>query len=173
MIICYLLILLAILTNGLITVSLRGSDADKLFAKRLGSRVRYVVWFFGPGLFTFLFVPKKYLFVPFICIILPSVIALGIRALVERYKYQMARRRKPRDVDSDDADETGGGSSGGNDMEMSEIEESEDDPPTLIREAYEIDTRKTALAGEIRKQQQVRPRSTSYGSEESIGTSES
>jgi len=167
MIICYLLILLAILTNVTITVLLRGSDADQLFARRLGSQVRYVVWFFGPGLFTFLFFPTKLLYVPFICIILPSVIALGIRRLVVRYKFEKARRTKPRanPLDPEQATES-------IPEEMEEVIDEEDAPPTLRREAYEMDTRRTALAEEIGKSTQNRPRSNSYGLDASGGSSD-
>jgi hypothetical protein len=97
MILCYGVILCAILTNVIIVVLLRGSESDKVFARRLGSRVRYVIWFFGPGVFTFLFFPVNMLYVPFICIIFPSVIALGIRLVVIRYKRYSARQQPPKD----------------------------------------------------------------------------
>lgn len=93
MILCYGVILCAILTNVIILVLLRGSESDKIFARRLGSRVRYVVWFFGPGVFTFLFFPARQLYIPFLCIILPSVIALGIRQLVIRMKRHAAKSK--------------------------------------------------------------------------------
>lgn len=144
MIICYLLILLAILTNVIITVLLRGTDGDKRFAASLGSRVRYVVWFFGPGAFTFLFFPVKYLWASFLCIILPSVVALGIRTAIRRWKYERARRRKPRPHPTAAADDS------------ESFDDDEYDPPAPLNEGendIEMNTKDKALREELGRNQ--------------------
>lgn len=134
MIICYLLILLAILTNVTITVLLRGDKDEKRFAKTLGSRVRYVVWFFGPGLFTFLFFSNKYLWVPFLCIILPTVVSLAIRQLVIRIKFETVKRNfrpPPPTISDSDSD--------------SDFDEEAIPPKMDPKDSYELDARAAAL----------------------------
>lgn len=171
MIICYLLILLAIFTNVIITVLLRGSDREKLFAKRLGSRVRYAVWFFGPGLFTFLFFSKKLLWIPFLFIILPTALLLGIRRLVMRYRHEKAKRVKPQKHPLHHPDEDDPYSPSSFEEDTTESTEEEDIPPSLAHEIGEIDTRRAALAGEIGRSQ-TRPRTASTYGLEASGSSD-
>lgn len=145
MIICYLLILLAILTNVIITVLLRGDDSDKRFARSLASRVRYVVWFFGPGAFTFLFFPTKYIWASVLCIVLPSIVALGIRTGIRRYKYERARRRRPRPHPTAAADD-----------DSSSFDDDEYDPPAPLNEGendIEMNTKERALREELGRNQ--------------------
>lgn len=143
MIICYLLILLAIFTNVMITVLIRGTESDQRFAASLASRVRYVVWFIGPGAFTFLFFSGKWLWVPFLCIILPTVLALAARTLVRRWKYERARRRRPRPHPTAAAD-------------SESFDDDEYDPPAPLNEGdgdIEMNTREAVLREELGRNQ--------------------
>jgi hypothetical protein len=140
MFLCYMLIILAILTNVIITVLLRGSQSNVVFAKRLASRVRYVVWFFGPGVFTFLFFPAKQIYLPFIFILVPSFIALGIGWLVKRIKRRRNTHAKPIADPIEDPEET-----------STKDSDSEDLAPAALVDpnAQELDTKRAALHGEI------------------------
>lgn len=141
MFLCYILIVLSILTNVIITVLQKGDEASRVFAKRFASRIRYMIWFFGPGLFTFLFFTGTMLYVPFLCIILPVVLVLVISWLIERVRAWWAARGDPQVPDF------GANTSSTMDSHSSD---DEDKIPAPVAE-IEMNTRDRALQGEIGK----------------------